>query len=122
MILTLKQRVNEFRLRLTQEADTRGNTWVLDATQAGVPERVEEFWRYRRVFWFFFMRMLTRRYRGTSLGMFWLFARPLAPIAINTLIFGKVLGVQSDGIPYFLFQLIGMTVWHLFDRALMMAT
>ena len=57
-----------------------------------------------------------------ALGPVWLFARPLLPIFISSFVFGRLLGVPSDGVPYFLFFLTGQAAWHVFDRSLMMVT
>jgi lipopolysaccharide transport system permease protein len=83
---------------------------------------VREFWRYRRILWFFAGRRINERYESTTLGMFWLFARPLIPILVSTIIFGRMLGIKSDGVPYFLFFLTGSSCWRLFERSLISAT
>jgi len=62
------------------------------------------------------------RYEGLTLGPFWLLARPLAPILIGTLIFGGLLGVPSERVPYFLFFLTGTSCWRIFERSLMWVT
>jgi homopolymeric O-antigen transport system permease protein len=48
--------------------------------------------------------------------------RPLLPILISTLIFGGLLNVPSDGVPYFLFFLAGSTSWMLFEQSALWAT
>ena len=96
--------------------------WVIDASRVGVIERLKEFWRYRRVLLYFSTKAVQGLYKGTTLGPFWLFARPLLPIAISAFIFGSLLKVGSDGVPYFLFFLTGMAVWMLFERGLIMVT
>jgi lipopolysaccharide transport system permease protein len=83
---------------------------------------VEEFWRYRRLLSFFAARAAEKLYKGTTLGRFWLFARPLLPLIIGTLIFGNLLKVPSDGVPYFLFYLTGQGLWHFFERGLLWGT
>ena len=92
--------------------------WVIDASRAGLRDRLHEFWRYRRVLAYFSIKAVKGMYQGMSLGIFWLFARPLLPIAISAFIFGKVLQVPSDGIPYFLFFLTGSCAWQIFERGL----
>jgi lipopolysaccharide transport system permease protein len=96
--------------------------WVIDANRAGLVERLYEFWHYRRVLAFFATRAVKGMYQGTSLGVFWLFARPLLPLAISAFIFGGLLAVPSDGIPYFLFFLTGSCTWMLFERGLRFVT
>lgn len=96
--------------------------WEIAPVAMGFQARVEEFWRYRKLWWFFATRLVTQKYESTTLGIFWLFARPLAPILISTFIFGKFLKVPSDGMPYFLFFLTGSSIWLLFERSLLWVT
>jgi len=96
--------------------------WVIDASRAGLRERLLEFWRYRRVLAYFSTRAVTSMYQGMALGVFWLFARPLLPIAISAFVFGSLLKVPSDGVPYFLFFLTGSCTWMLFERGLLLVS
>ena len=105
-----------------QAASDHPYTWVIEPVGEGFFARTKEFWRYRRILWFLCSRALKSRYEGMTLGPFWLFARPLLPIFIATFVFGRLLGVPSDGVPYFLFFLAGQAAWHVFDRSLMMIT
>ena len=61
-------------------------------------------------------------YRRTKLGWLWLFLRVSAPVGINSLIFGGLLGVNSSGPPYFLFFVCGSATWILFERSLLVVT
>ncbi|MEW5984257.1 MAG: ABC transporter permease [Acidobacteriota bacterium] len=96
--------------------------WVIEPAQTGLIPRMQEFWRYRQMLWFMASKGVTRMYQGMNLGVFWLFVRPLLPIVISTLIFGRLLNVPSEGVPYFLFFLAGSTAWMLFERSLLWAT
>jgi lipopolysaccharide transport system permease protein len=96
--------------------------WIIEPVGSGVFTQLQEFWRYRRMLWFLSVRGVKRLYVGMNLGIFWLFVRPLLPIAISTLIFGRLLNVPSDGVPYFLFFLAGSTSWMLFEQSAMWAT
>ena len=102
--------------------DDSRDKWTIDAGKQGLRERLHEFWRYRRIFAYFAKRAITRMYQGTTLGVFWLFARPLLPILIGAFIFGRLLGVGSEGIPYFLFFLTGQVTWMLFERSVLWVT
>ena len=104
------------------DRDWRSRKWVIEPTQEGVRARIEEFWRYRRILWFLVRQRVRDRYEGLTLGPFWLLARPLAPILIGTLVFGSLLGVPSDRVPYFLFYLTGTSCWRIFERSLMWVT
>ncbi|MEQ1728818.1 MAG: ABC transporter permease [Vicinamibacterales bacterium] len=96
--------------------------WTVDPLSQGPRATARELWRYRRLFVFFGVQSIKGMYQGTALGVFWLFARPLFPIVVSTLIFGGLLGAQSDGLPYFLFNLTTTSVWMLFERSLIWAT
>lgn len=100
------------------DLDESRQTWVIEPVHVGVVARAKEFWRYRRILWFFAGRRIKERYESTTLGKFWLFARPLMPIIVSTIVFGRLLGVQSEGVPYFLFFLAGSSCWRIFERSL----
>jgi lipopolysaccharide transport system permease protein len=103
-------------------AEATLDTWVIDASLVGIRERLSEFWRYRRVLSYFSTKAVKGMYQGMTLGVFWLFARPLLPIAISAFVFGRLLQVASDGVPYFLFFLTGSCTWMLFERGLLMVS
>ena len=96
--------------------------WVIEPRGRSAFGQLREIWVYRRLFVYFGKRSVERLYKGTVLGPVWLLIRPLFPIAIRTLVFGGVLGVASPGVPYFLFALVGSSVWDLFSSCLMWAT
>ena len=99
------------------DLDHSRETWVIEPIHVGVIARAKEFWRYRRILWFFAGRRIKERYESTTLGMFWLFARPLMPMLVSTVIFGGMLAIPSDGVPYFLFFLAGSSCWRIFERS-----
>ncbi len=43
-------------------------------------------------------------------------------MGLNALVFGGILNVASQGVPYFLFFLCGTTTWILFERSLLAIT
>ena len=112
--------------RVTADAgagtDRPQNTWVIEPARVGLIARAEELWRYRRILWFFASRRINERYEDKTLGKFWMFFQPLAPILISTVIFGSMLQVPSDGVPYFLFFLAGMSCWRIFERGVIRVT
>ena len=100
------------------DLDLSRQKWVIEPVHVGVIARAKEFWRYRRILWFFAGRRIKERYESTTLGKFWLFARPLFPILVSTVIFGTMLKVPSDTVPYLLFFLAGNSCWRIFERSL----
>lgn len=98
------------------------DAWVIEAERTGISARVLELWRYRRVLWFLAVRTVKDRYEGMTLGIFWLFARPLLPILVGGFVFGRLLGLPSDGVPYIFFFMTGVVPWTLFERSILWGT
>jgi lipopolysaccharide transport system permease protein len=61
-------------------------------------------------------------YRRTKLGWLWLVLRATGPVGLNAVVFGGILQVGPDNVPYFLFMVCGMTTWVLFERSLLYVT
>ena len=57
-------------------------------------------------------------YKQTILGPLWYFIQPLFTSVIFTLVFNKVAGIVTGGIPSFLFNLAGITIWNYFKECL----
>lgn len=91
---------------------------VIEPRRAGIGGRLLELWRYKRLIPFFGRRLLEKRYTRTVIGWFWIPIRPTMEVATRVLIFGGVLALPSDHIPYLLFFLVGTMAWSLFDRTL----
>jgi lipopolysaccharide transport system permease protein len=102
--------------------EAAAESWVIEPRGKSPFSQLREVWAYRRLFSYFGKRSVQRRYRNTVLGPAWLIIRPVLPIAIRTLVFGGVLGVDSPGVPYFLFTMVGSSVWDLFSGCLMWST
>lgn len=98
------------------------DTWVMEPEREGSTARAIELWRYRRLLWFLALRTVKDMYEGMSLGIFWLFARPLLPILVGGFVFGGLLGLPSDGVPFLLFFMTGFVPWSLFQRAVLFGT
>jgi lipopolysaccharide transport system permease protein len=96
--------------------------WEVSPRYPGAIATLGEVWQYRRLLGFIGDRALRKMYRRTMLGWLWLFINPLFPIALRALIFGGLLGVGSNGLPYFLFLLAGTVVWDTFATSLIWGT
>lgn len=80
--------------------------------------RVVEAWNYRELLLFLAWRDVAVRYKQTALGVSWAVLQPALTMAIFALIFGRLVGVPSDGVPYPLFAFCGLLPWQLFSFAL----
>ena len=77
-----------------------------------------DLWRYRDLFVFLAWRDLLVRYKQTVFGVLWAVLRPLLTMAIFVVIFGRIAGLPSEGVPYALLVLGGMLPWQFFATAL----
>jgi lipopolysaccharide transport system permease protein len=97
--------------------------WTIEPRSTGPAARMQEVWRYRRMFLFFGQRALLKLYRNTILGKAWILLRPLVPLVMRVLLFGQVLGVSGPShVPYFLFVAVAQAPWELFASSVMWAT
>lgn len=77
-----------------------------------------ELWRYRELFYILSWRDLKVRYKQTILGVLWALLQPLVNMIIFTIFFGNFAGIPSDGLPYPVFVLLGLTFWGFFSNSL----
>ena len=96
--------------------------WEVSSRYPGVQETLTEVWQHRDLLRFVGGRALRKMYRRTVLGWLWLFINPLFPVALRALVFGGLLGVGSDGLPYFLFLIAGTVIWEVFSTSMMWGT
>lgn len=83
---------------------------------------VKEIWDYRDLVYFLFWRDVKARYAQSVLGFAWAFVQPIFMMIVFTVIFGRLVEVNSDGIPYPLFSYSALVPWVFFSGALAGAT
>ena len=54
-------------------------------------------------------------YQQTLLGPLWIVIQPLLTVFTYVLVFNRVIGISTEGVPPFLYYLIGITLWSLFS-------
>jgi len=79
---------------------------------------LKELWHYRELIYFLTWRDIKVRYKQAVLGIAWSVLQPVLTTAITTLVFGVLLKVDSDGLPYPVFALSALLPWHLFQLSL----
>lgn len=80
--------------------------------------RLGELWRYRDLVIRFFRREVVSSYKQTVLGPFWFIIPPIINTAVFTVIFGNIGRISTDGVPGFLFYMLGVTAWGYFSSCL----
>jgi lipopolysaccharide transport system permease protein len=114
--------VNSLQPDVAASAATSPASWTIEPWSSRPGARARELWQYRRLALFFGLKALQKIYKRTKLGWLWLFIRPLFPLVVQAVIFGRMLGVSSDGVPYFLFLVTASAIWQLFASALTWGT
>jgi lipopolysaccharide transport system permease protein len=80
--------------------------------------RLGELWHYRDLIRIMVWRDFVAAYKQTILGPLWYFIGPVFGTLINTVIFGKIAKLSTDGLPPFLFYMAGNTIWTYFSACL----
>tara|TARA_B100000315_G_scaffold233035_1_gene245869 strand:- start:2883 stop:3740 length:858 start_codon:yes stop_codon:yes gene_type:complete len=82
---------------------------------------LKELWLYRDLIKLFVRRDLVSQYKQTILGPLYFVITPILATLINTLIFGTIAKLSTDGIPHFLFYMSGNLFWGYFNVCLVSA-
>ncbi len=79
---------------------------------------VKELVRYKDLLYFLIVRGIKARYAQSVLGVSWAVIQPLFTTLVFTVIFGNLVQVNSDGVPYIVFSFTGMLAWNFFANTL----
>lgn len=89
-------------------------TTVLEPKNKLFDLKLKEVWQYRDLIWLNVQRNFKTRYKQTVLGPLWFVIQPLMTTIIQTFVFGTIAGMSTDGVPQFLFYMIGNVTWQFF--------
>lgn len=78
---------------------------------------IARLWRHRSLALTLTRRQYELRYRQSLVGLLWAVAAPLGTLAVATLLFHKVLRVETGGAPYPLFALSALVPWGFFANS-----
>src|ERR1043166_8946859 len=78
---------------------------------------LRHLWAYRELLYFLTWRDVKVRYKQTLLGAAWAILQPLLTMLIFTLLFGRLAGIKSEGVPYPIFAFGGLLVWVFFSNS-----
>jgi len=79
-------------------------------------------WSYRELIYFFVWRDIKVRYRQTVLGGLWAILQPFVTMVIFSVVFGRLAGISSDGLPYPVFAFAALLPWALFATGVSQAS
>ena len=76
---------------------------------------LKECYRYRHLLYFFIVRDAQSIYRQTILGFVWAFFGPIFTMLLYTSIFGYIVKIASEGMPYPVFVFSALVAWNYFS-------
>src|SRR5204862_4605660 len=90
---------------------------IIEPSKTWVPLKLRDLWEYRELLYFLTWRDVKVRYKQTLLGAAWAILQPLLTMLIFTLIFGRLAGIKSEGVPYPIFAYGGLLIWMFFANS-----
>lgn len=74
-------------------------------------------WEYRELLFFLAWREIKVRYKQTLLGILWIVLQPAISVLVFSVLFGALLGVPSEGVPYPIFACAALLPWNFFSAS-----
>lgn len=90
---------------------------IIAAGRRPLAADLRELWRYRDLVYILAWKDIKVRYKQTAIGVVWALLQPLLTMAIFSLVFGRLAGLPSAGLPYPLFYFAALLAWNLFANA-----
>ena len=78
---------------------------------------LRELWAYRELLGFLAWRDVVVRYKQTYIGAGWAFIRPFVTMVVFTVVFGRIAGLPSEGVPYPILTFTALLPWQFFATA-----
>src|SRR5688500_11039801 len=78
----------------------------------------KELYRHKDLLWLMVRRDFVTVYKQTILGPLWFFIQPVITTFIFLVVFTRIAGIPTDGIPPVLFYLTGIIAWNYFAECL----
>lgn len=79
---------------------------------------LKDIWAYRELLFFLTWRDVKVRYKQTLLGAAWAILQPLFMMIVFSILFGRLAGIESAGVPYPIFALAGLVPWTFFANTI----
>ena len=102
------------RAREATRSPERGTTVIRARVRSPQVVKFTTLWSYRELIYFFVWRDIKVRYRQTVLGGLWAILQPFVTMVIFSVVFGRLAGISSDGLPYPIFSFTALLPWTLF--------
>ena len=99
---------------MSAERPAPARVHVIRARRGRAGLDLRSLWSYRELIYFFVWRDVKVRYRQTVLGGLWAILQPFVTMVIFSVVFGRLAGISSDGLPYPIFAFTALLPWTLF--------
>lgn len=93
-------------------------TTVIEPKNGWFDLHLKELLQYRDLIFLFVKRNFVSQYKQTVLGPLWAIIQPLLTTVVFTLVFGNIAGLAAEGVPSFIFYLLGTILWTYFNQCL----
>lgn len=102
------------------EVNENNNYWttVIEPSDKPFNFGLRAVWEKRYLLWLFVKRDITVQFKQTVFGFAWYFISPLLSTLIYVIVFGRIAGIPTDGIPEPLFYLAGICLWGYYSKCL----
>ncbi len=94
------------------------NVRIIKPTKGLFDINFKEVWNHRELLYFLAWKDVKVRYKQTILGASWAVVQPVLTMIVFSVIFGVLLNVPSEGVPYPIFAYSGLVLWIYFSSAL----
>jgi lipopolysaccharide transport system permease protein len=88
--------------------------WEINKKTSWLGLSLKELLGYKDLLFRLVRKDFLASYQQTLLGPFWVVIQPLLTVFTYVLVFDKVIGVPTEGVPPFVYYLTGITLWSLF--------
>src|SRR3982750_3844538 len=89
--------------------------WEIRKESNWLGASLKELYSYKDLLFRLVRKDFLASYQQTLLGPFWAILQPIMTVLIYVLVFNKVMGAKTEGVPPFLYYLTGITLWNLFS-------
>lgn len=94
----------------------------IEPTRGWLSPGLGDLWRYKELLYFLIWRDVRVRFTQTALGVFWVVLQPILTTAVFAFLFGRLLKVPTDGVPYPVFAYAALLPWNYFASSLSRAS
>jgi lipopolysaccharide transport system permease protein len=89
--------------------------WEIQSKTSWWGSSFKDLWSYRHLLTGLVRRDFLLSYQQTALGPIWMLFQPLLTMVTYVLVFGKLIGVSTGGLPPVLFYMSGVILWNFFN-------